>query len=101
MGCAALHPEHAELALLRRRVLRDRKAEPEHVAGFGGVDDAVVPKPRGRIIGAALMLELREDRRLEPLLVLFRPGLAIGLEIVAPERREHVRGLLAAHDRNA
>ena len=75
--------------------------EAEHAARVGGVDDAVVPQPRGGEVRVALALVLRADRRLERLLVLGAPGAALGLDRVAPDRREHARRLLAAHHRDA
>ena len=38
------------------------------------VDDAVVPEPRRRVIGTALLLILRADRRLELFFLLGAPG---------------------------
>ena len=61
-----LHPEHAELRPLGdRRVQRCGEGEAEHVAGLRGVDDAVVPQPRGRVPGIALRFVIVADRLLE------------------------------------
>ena len=45
-------------------------ARPSTRARVGRVDDAVVPQPGGGVVGMALRLVLRADRRLEGLLVL-------------------------------
>src|SRR3954464_369675 len=66
----ASHPEQAELRRLDRRVRRGRQAEPKHQPRVGGIDHAVVPQPRGGVIGIALLLVLRPDRIAEFLLFL-------------------------------
>src|SRR5690242_7981533 len=96
-----LHPENAEARGLDRPVEGSRNREPEHAARVGGVDDAVVPQACARVIGMALALVLRADRRLERLLVLVGPGAASGLDRVPANRRQHRGGLLAAHDGDA
>src|SRR4051812_2596731 len=68
-----LHPEDAVagrfgIALRNGRVGAGGEGEPEHLAGLERVDDAVVPQPRGRVVGVALLLVLRADRGLEALL---------------------------------
>src|SRR5581483_4431320 len=75
--------------------------EREHAPGLGGIDHAVVPEPGARVIGMALLLVLRADRRLEAGFVLGAPALALGLEVVAPDLRQHRGRLLAAHHRDA
>src|SRR5690606_17290332 len=70
---------------------------PEHAAGIGGVDDAVVPQPRGRIPRAALVFVLLADGRLERLLFLRAPLPAARFDAIAPYRRQHAGRLLAAH----
>src|SRR4051794_5520497 len=57
-----LHPEDAKLRLLDRCVVRDRKAEAEVGAGVSGIDDAVVPEARGRVVGRTLRLVLLQYR---------------------------------------
>src|SRR4051794_37847787 len=94
------HPEDAVAELAQRRVGARRQGQPEHGAGRGGVDHAVVPEPGGGVVGMALVLVLLADRRLERLLLLGRPLLAAGLEAVAADLREHAGRLLAAHDRD-
>ena len=59
------HPEEAEARLGQRGARDDVEREAEQVAGVGGVDDAVVPQARGRVVRVALLLVLRADRRLE------------------------------------
>src|SRR5262249_30869622 len=76
-----LHAEDAEAGLRDRRVERGGDAEGEHASGVERVDDPVVPQPRGRVVGVALLLVLRTD--------LVRVGVA--------DHREHGRSLLAAH----
>ena len=80
---------------------RTPKGEAEHGAGLRGVDHAVVPQAGGGVVGVALRLVLVADRGLERLFVLGGPLLAAGLEAVAADRRQHRRGLLAAHHRDA
>ena len=57
------HAEHAEACFLDRRVERGGEAERQNLAGLGGMDDAVVPKPRRGIKRMALFLELIKDRK--------------------------------------
>ena len=64
-ACPRLHPEHAELRRSDRRVQTGGDAEPEHAAGIGRVDDAVVPQARGGVVGIALRFVLLADRRPE------------------------------------
>src|ERR1700752_3188281 len=68
----ASHPEQAEFCRFDRRVGRSRHAKPEHKARVGGIDHAVVPQPRGGVIGIALLFVLGADR-LPALLFLFPP----------------------------
>ena len=44
----------------------DRKAQAQHVAGLGRLDDAIVPEPGGGVIGRALLLELAARLAVEP-----------------------------------
>ncbi len=57
---------------------------PEHAPRVERIDDAVVPQAGGRVVGAALVLVLREDRRLEFLLLLGRHRLVLGLVGLEP-----------------
>src|SRR5262249_25604770 len=71
----ALHPEYAEVGGLDGRVEGRRQAEAEHHPALGRIDDAVVPQPRARVIGMALLLILGADRRLERFFFLRAPVL--------------------------
>src|SRR3954447_20863023 len=53
-----LHPEDAKLRRVDRCVIRDRKAEAEVRASVGGIDDAVVPEARGRVVRRTFRLVL-------------------------------------------
>ena len=68
-------------------------ARPEHVARVGRLDDAVVPQPGAGVVGVALRLVLVAD-----LLLARLDRLRVRL---AADHRQHRRGLLAAHDRDA
>src|SRR3954470_2525301 len=57
----ALHPEHSKPRVLDPGVVRNRESEAEVRAGLGGIDDAIVPESRGRVIGRALRLVLAKD----------------------------------------
>ena len=59
------HPEHPELRLLHRRIQRRRIRQRQHPPRLARRDDAVVPQPRGREIGIALLVERVLDRLLE------------------------------------
>src|SRR3712207_3817196 len=96
-----LHAEDAIADLLQRCVGAGRQGESQHRAGLCGVDDAVVPQPRRRVVRMPLALVLLADRRLERFLVLRRPLLAARLEPVTADLGEHAGRLLAAHDRDA
>src|SRR6202521_3835933 len=95
------HPENAEARRRYRRIQGCREAQRQHAARFLRRDDAVVPQPRGRVKRIAFGLVLGAHRYLERLLLCRAPGLARGLDIVAPYRRQHRGRLLAAHDRDA
>src|SRR3954453_8251675 len=66
------HPEHAVGDRFDRRLAHHRKRQSENGSGVGGVDDAVVPQPSGRIVRVALAFVLLADRGLEVLLLLGR-----------------------------
>ena len=53
--------------------MRRREAEAEHVAGLRGVDHAVVPQARARVIRVALVFVLLADRLLERLFLFGAP----------------------------
>src|ERR1700739_956236 len=93
----ALHPEHAERwAFGDGGVEAGGEAEPQHVAGLDGIDDAVVPQVRGGVPWAAFVLIFLADRSLECLGLLRRPFLR-----VAVNGGQHGSRLLAAHHRDA
>src|SRR4029453_16335526 len=73
----------------------------ESVGCIQRIDDAVVPQACGRVVGVALVLVLRADRRLEFLFVLGGPSTALGFDVVASYRGQHARGLLAPPSRDA
>ena len=61
-----------------------RKCQPKHAPGVGWIDDAVVPQPRGGVIGMTLRLVLRADRCLECFLLVRRPLTAGLMRRAAP-----------------
>src|ERR1700738_2067341 len=72
------HPGEAEAGGLgRRRVEAGGERQPKHHARVGGVDDAVVPNTRGGVIGMALTLVLRADRRFERFVLRGSPSAAL------------------------
>ena len=77
------------------------RPRPSTMPAVGRIDDAVVPQPRARVIGMALLLVLGADRRLEGLLLVRAPFLLLGGEAVALHLRQHVGGLVAAHHGDA
>src|SRR6476646_3834663 len=96
------HPEDAEARGLGwRRIEPGGKREAQHHARIGGVDDAVVPQPRGGVIWVSLLLVLLADRRLERLVVGRAPGAALGFGRLLAQQPEHGGCLLAAHHRDA
>src|SRR5690348_5828759 len=70
------HPEDAVGDRSQRGMRAYRKSKADTRSGVNRVDDAVVPQPRRRIVGVALVLVLGPDGRLERLLLVGRPGLA-------------------------
>src|SRR6476469_7229787 len=95
------HTEDAEARLRDGLFERQREPQRETAARVDRIDDAIVPQPRGGVVRIALLLVLRADRRLEGSLFLGAPCAALGLDRVTAHGREHVRGLLAAHDGDA
>src|SRR6478672_5711697 len=61
------HAEHAEARLLPGCVVGGGERQAQHAARVGRVDHAVVPEPRGGVVGVALLLVLLADRALEGL----------------------------------
>src|SRR5438128_613872 len=96
-GNRQLHSEHPELRLLDRCVVRDRESEAEVGARLGGIDHAVVPEARGRIVGAPFSLVLLQDGIGDGALLLGRQLLPLPRELVTLDRGQHAGGLLAAH----
>src|SRR5437763_10784975 len=96
-----LHPEDAKLRLLNRCVVRDRKAEAEVGAGVGGIDDAVVPEARGRVVRRTFRLVFLQHGIGDGALFLGAQLLARARELIAFHRRQHARGLLASHHADA
>src|ERR1051326_8332546 len=92
------HSKDAETRLRDRRVVRDRQPEAEVAARVGGVDDAVVPEARGRVVRAPFALVLREHRIGDLALLFGAQLLAVARELIALHGRQHAGGLLAAHD---
>ena len=70
------------------------EAQADHVAGLGGLDDAVVPQARGRVIGIALLGELGPRRAID----LGDLGVVgARLQAAAPQVGQHGRGDVGAH----
>src|SRR5439155_5087937 len=88
-----LHPEDAVADVLDRGVLRRGKPESEHRARVQRIDDAVVPKSRGRVVGRSLSLVALARRAFELL--------ALGVPWEVAHHREHRRSLLAPHHADA
>src|ERR1700722_12350896 len=91
-----LHPENAVGHRRKRRPAAGGQGQAERGAGLHRVDDAVVPEPGGGVVRVSLLFVLGPDRGLERLFVLLAP---VVTELVPPDRGQHRRGLLAAHDR--
>src|ERR1700722_2755246 len=79
----ALHSENAEARRGARLLAVQRKREPERATGVERIDHAVVPKPRRRVIGMTLPLELLTDRRLDLLLFGLAQAPARALQRIA------------------
>src|SRR5690348_13823555 len=88
------HPEDAEARRLDRCIQGGGEGEAEDAARVYRVDDAVVPETRGGVVGMALGFVLGADWRFERFLLLRR-------RFAAAHLRQHHRGLLAAHHRDA
>ena len=85
----------------RGRVTGGGEAEGEHLARVGGIDDAVVPQARRRIVRAAFGFVLRENRRLERRLRCGIQRFAFGFVGFHAHGEQGRGGLLAAHDADA
>src|SRR5215212_357697 len=88
------HSEDAELGVFDGRVERCGNRKAEQAARIGGVDHAVVPESRARVVGMALALVLLANRRLELVLGFTRWKIPF-------DGGEDARRLLATHDGDA
>src|SRR5215510_2625604 len=95
------HAEDAEARLGYGLFEAERETQRETAARVDGIDDAVVPEPRGGVVRIALFFVLLADRRLECGLFLGAPRAALALDGVAAHGGQHVGGLLAADHRDA
>src|SRR5450432_4512055 len=91
-----LHPKHAEAGCFDRAVERGGNPQRQDLARIGGIDDAVVPQARTRVVRMSFALVLRADRSLERALLLGAPRAAFGVDRIAPYGREHGRRLFTA-----
>ena len=66
-----------------------------------GIEDAVVPQPRGGVVGRSFELVFVEDRLPDLALLVRAERLVLARELLALHRREHAGRLLAAHHRDA
>src|SRR5690349_6160857 len=58
----ASHPEHAIMRAVDRRVQRGADRDPERISGIDGIENAIVPHFRGRVVGALLAAILLQNR---------------------------------------
>src|SRR2546426_3199225 len=94
------HAEDPEARLGDGRIQGGGEAEGEDGAGVRGGDDAVVPQPGRRVVGASLLFVLREDGRAQGLELPCRHRLPLALPLLLLHLAEHGGRLLAAHDRD-
>src|SRR5580698_11307698 len=64
------HAEHAEARWFDRGVQGGGQRKPQYAPRVDRIDDAVVPKSRGGVVGIALPFVLCADRGLERLVLL-------------------------------
>src|SRR5438552_5349111 len=95
------HAEDAELRRQDRRVQRGRERQAEDATRLRGVDHAVVPQARTRVVRMPLRFVLRADRRLERRFLVGAPLPAAGLDAVALDGRQHAGRLFATHHADA
>src|SRR5882757_363759 len=57
----ASHPKHAVMRLADRRIQRDADGHAERIAGIDGIENAIVPQFRGRIIGTLMAAVFLQD----------------------------------------
>src|SRR6059058_2786142 len=88
-----LHPEHPVLRLRNRRAARGFDRQAERVAGLERIENAVVPDPRRRIVGARLVVVLLEYRRQDGVGLLLGECLSLLGELLLLDLHERVRGL--------
>src|SRR5205807_2873810 len=93
-----LHPENARPHPPHGGVEDGGQAERQNGPGLGRVDDAVVPQPRRAVVGAALLLVLRQNRSGQRLLLLAGHRLAFAAQLIVFDGQKNGRGLLAPHD---
>src|SRR6267142_333425 len=97
-GLRGSHPEDPELRRRYRRVEARRQRERQGAAGLRRVENPVVPQPRGRIVRRPFEVVLVENRLADLPVLLVRQLPVLARQLVALDRGEHARGLLAAHD---
>src|SRR5215210_6459886 len=96
-----LHPKYAESSLFEWGVRGGGEAEGQDHSRVDGVYDAVVPEPRGRVVGVAFILVLFEDRGFEVFALLIGHLFVLAPQAFFLHGEEDVRGLLAAHHADA
>ena len=82
-------------------MVRHRQPERQRLPRLRRVENAVVPQARRRVVRRALVIVLLEDRLPHRLLVFGGERLAFARKLVALDGRQHARGLLATHHRDA
>src|SRR5215472_12592229 len=95
-----LHSKYTKGCLINRRVERGRDTEGEHPAHVDWINDAIIPQPRGCIVGMTLGLILLADGSFELFLLVLGPFLALRLQAVTPDRGEDGSSLFTAHHRD-
>src|SRR6185437_12256302 len=79
----------------------DRQAKSQHSSRLPGIDEAIIPEPRGGEECRRLTVELRDDTLLHRREFGPIDRLALTLLALFGDDREHFRRLLAAHDGDA
>src|ERR687897_23110 len=95
------HPEYAVARLFERRVRGSGETQSQDHPGVHRVYNAVVPEPRGGVVGVPFRLVLLEDGPLELLALLVGHLLCLSREVVLLNGEEDVRGLLPPHNADA
>src|SRR6185436_7695133 len=83
-----LHSKHPELRLRNRRVERGRQPQGQRLPRVRGIEDAVVPQARGRVVRRSLELVLVEDRLADRGFLFLRERLALPHQLLAFHGRE-------------